>query len=1266
MKLIPVQMVNGQFFQCPISKTDSTQQKAVGVNIASAPVQTVQKTAPSPSATQQVVSKQVSIINVFPNQVGLDRGSSLNKHPLQQQKVNLIAVVPQMETPAANSAKSGRLPGPLPVTVKAPGIPRGRYLQITPNATVPRVPAVQTVPTVPRVPAVQTVPTVPRVPAVQTVPTVPRVPAVQTVPTVPRVSAVQTVPTVPRVSAVQTVPTVPRVSAVQTVPTVPRVSAVQTVPTVPRVSAVQTVPASVLPPRVKRPIFPSPANSSPSSGSAGVVYTSPPVTTVSPQSVSALDTLKFLCNVSNATSCGSPSEGSKPHLKLIPKVSQRPNSPIKWVIEEEDSFTAPVLDPVNFSVSSEILQAVAERESATKPCDALTNPVSGSSLGKSGQGQESTSVTCNRKVVLAAKNGSIPYKMGKSISPTAAGKSYEYNKTTVPSSQQSLESVSPQKRQGDRIIIPKGSHEVIDLCDDDALNDSSQPASSVHMSAATRPDEDNVIFVSYIPPKTDSESTQDLRLKTQMAPVKETDKTGTSSSNKVTEQKSPGGTTGTLIRRKPVHSMSVNTVKNVTRVCGSAAMNMQNNEGPNISSQRSTTTQQSKGVEVDVERKSPADRVNIASAAVQMVNKAALSPSAPQQVVRKQVSLMNVFPNQVCLDLPLQQQKVNLIAVVPQMETPAANSAKSGRLPGTLPVTVKAPAIPRGRYLQITPNATVPAVPTVPRVLAVPTVPAVPRVLAVPTVSTVPAVPTVPASELPPRVKRPIFPSPANSSPSSGSAGVVYTSPPVTTVSPQSVSALDTLKFLCNVSNATSCGSPSEGPKPNLKLIPKASQRPNSPIKWVVEEEDSFTAPVLDPVNSSVSSEIIRVVAERESATKHCDALTNPVSGTEQKSLDGTTDADRGRKPGRSMSIDTGKNITHVCGSAAMNMQNNEGPNFSSQQSTATQQSESMEVDVKLKSPENPSNSDSSEIAMDTHKMKSSVNAATSWTSSPAPESCRMADNLLRQIFGITANVKVCLQRIDGASVGSRPAGLRGKELFLKDLNRPQESGSCSGVNVPTEQELLEGSATPSAHTDIEPLKCSHLKPNTKPLSVLKNKRHLGDTSLKGTSCDVETEPAFGYVEPIDEDFLSMDENDIPNAQDPAGRPQTQTCADLNANTRRMGRTRKRTMCPCCIPGAQDPKSEEPEDWAWATEQTSKKGRRTKAVRKAVKTSGRTDCLRAKNKRGSKTSEVPASDSLSAASVDSEELKQHEQIRKLRELLKEQEAALEVMRNGTS
>ncbi|KAA8591211.1 hypothetical protein FQN60_002154 [Etheostoma spectabile] len=661
--------------------------------------------------------------------------------------------------------------------------------------------------------------------------------------------------------------------------------------------------------------------------------------------------------------------------------------------------------------------------------------------------------------------------MGKSDSPTAAGKSSEFNKTTVPSSQQSRESVSPQKRPGVRIIIPKRSHEVIDLCDDDAHSESSQPAASVHTSAATHPDEDNVIFVSYIPPKTESESTQDLRQKTQKAPVKEADKTSTSGSNSGTERKSPDGATGTLTRRKPVHGMSVNTVKNAPRVGGSAAMNAQNNEGPNMSSRRSAATQQSKGVEVNVERKSPADCVIVAPAAVQMAKKAASSPSAAQQVVGKQISLVNVTPNQVCLDLPLQQQKVNIIAVIPQM----ANREKMGRLPGPLPVPVKAPAVPRGRHLQILPNV---------------------------------------------------------------------------------------------------------------------SHRPNSPIKWVVEDEDILTAPVLDPANFSISSEILRVVAEREGATKHWDALTNPVSGADRKSLDGTTDADRRRQPGRSVAVNTVKNSTRVCGPAAMNTQNNEGPSFSSQQSTAGQPSESMEVQ---ESPANPNNSDSSKGAMDTPKMK--------------------------------------------------------------DLKGPRESCSCAKVK--TERELLEGSAPPSAPTHIEPLKCSHIKLNARRLHVVKNERHQGDTSLKGSSRDLETEPAFGYVEPIDEDFLATEEKDNPNAQDAAGRTQTQTCAYLN--TRRMGRTRKRTMCPCCVPGAQDPMWEEPGEWAWATEQTSKKGRRKKAVRKAVKTSGRTSCLRVKDKCSSRrTDEGPARDSLSS---DPNELRRLDEIRRMKELLKEQEAALEEMRH---
>lgn len=514
MKLIPVQMVNGQFVQSQMSKpkTDPTPQKVVNINIASAPVQMTKKAALNPSVTQQVIRK-VSLINALPNnQVGLDLCNSLNKHPLQQKTVNLVSKVPPMATAAA-VCETPRFSSWLPVTVKSPALPSGQYLQIPPNAQV------------------------------------------------------------------------------------------------------RTVPGSELPPGIKKQIFTSSASSFPGSGLPSVVYVSP-ITTVN-QSVtqpsdSALHSLKLLSKTSNKSSCGPPSKGPQKHLKLIPKVAQRPNSPLKWMVEEEDNSVAPPLDPLNCpSVTSEILLTVAERENACKCRDVVPKPVSQLSQGKSGQGQENALVMCNGKVFFVAKKCSQSLKIGTNDSPPASTKGYEFNKTVVPSSQQSLESVAPEKRQNLSIIISDESDEVIDLCDDDdAQDDSSQQAASVNMSAATHLDEDNVIFVSYKPPKSESGSAQDVLLKTQA--VQEADQRGTSSSNSMTEQKSPDGTAGRVDReelsalrgRKPDQSMLVSTV---TKLCGSAEMSMHDNEGANANSQQSTSSQQLENMDVDVDTESPAD-----------------------------------------------------------------------------------------------------------------------------------------------------------------------------------------------------------------------------------------------------------------------------------------------------------------------------------------------------------------------------------------------------------------------------------------------------------------------------------------------------------------------------------------------------------------------------------------------------------------------------------------------------------------------------------
>lgn len=313
--------------------------------------------------------------------------------------------------------------------------------------------------------------------------------------------------------------------------------------------------------------------------------------------------------------------------------------------------------------------------------------------------------------------------------------------------------------------------------------------------------------------------------------------------------------------------------------------------------------------------------------------------------------------------------------------------------------------------------------------------------------------------------------------------------------------------------------------------------------------------------------------------------------------------------------------------------------------------------------------------------LQSSVNPTTSWTSSQEPKSYQMDDHFLRQIFGITSDVKICLQRIEEPIISGKHSQkptrrLSDRELFLQYLYAPDVTDRDSGlISVKHEIELADqeksgDAAIPSPHTHSGPLRCSNFKLQTKPFPPLMC--NSGQSLLKETSCDVYSEQVVDYVTPIDEDFLSTDENEILNSQNTDATLQTPSFLDLNANPRRICRTRKRTICPCCMPGTQDPafksstKAVEPEKWAWTTEQTSKKSGRTKVVRKSVKPSGRINFLTAKNKLNCKNYEVPSSGSSCSTSMNSNELKQREEIKRLRELLREKEAALELMRNSIS
>ncbi|KAM7411008.1 hypothetical protein PAMA_021133 [Pampus argenteus] len=364
---------------------------------------------------------------------------------------------------------------------------------------------------------------------------------------------------------------------------------------IPSNAQVRTVPVSQLPPGLKKQIFTSSASLS--SGLPSVVYVSPVMTVNQSNSVP-----ERLSETSNMTS---PSSGRfKPHLKLIPKVSQRPNSPIKWVIEEEEeeSFRTATIDPlVSPCVTSEILQAVAGREVTNHEITTKETPVSPSSLAKIEKGHHDALVMCNGKVFFVAKKckQALKLRSREADPPTAAPKSYHVKKTRIPPSQDSL-------RQDSRIIIPDESDEVIDLCNDDCPDDSSQRAAPACTS--THLDEDNVIFVSYIPPK--SEPTQDM-IQKAVKERKETEQTDARSSDSVTEQQSLDGATSSasesLIGSSPLrdHLASHGRVGSYFLKGGKAGQLV--SRASNTNRQDSASSRQMESMEVDLETESLAD-----------------------------------------------------------------------------------------------------------------------------------------------------------------------------------------------------------------------------------------------------------------------------------------------------------------------------------------------------------------------------------------------------------------------------------------------------------------------------------------------------------------------------------------------------------------------------------------------------------------------------------------------------------------------------------
>lgn len=166
-------------------------------------------------------------------------------------------------------------------------------------------------------------------------------------------------------------------------------------------------------------------------------------------------------------------QGATKQLKLVQKAPQGHNGPCKWVIEEVDAG-APEDPP---PVTPEALSDRAGRMELVKRGAVTAGPDLDSRPSRSKSRRSDAVVVCNGKVVVVAN---------KSNESSAA------HNLSKPQSEQR------EKAQNSSSGTPSRITEVIDLCEDDenGLSTSSH-------------DDDNVIFVSYVPPKPGDPDLQD-------------------------------------------------------------------------------------------------------------------------------------------------------------------------------------------------------------------------------------------------------------------------------------------------------------------------------------------------------------------------------------------------------------------------------------------------------------------------------------------------------------------------------------------------------------------------------------------------------------------------------------------------------------------------------------------------------------------------------------------------------------------------------------
>ncbi|KAK9970737.1 hypothetical protein ABG768_026653 [Culter alburnus] len=409
MKLIPVQKVNGQFYQAPFNtERDNVdlQLKAFAkpVHTPAASSSQTQTRLPSlqPIADGRVVLKTLPEFRTLSNAIK-PQPSGTNNFTIHNPKQVHVPLAPQsvshytVQLPSQPNGQGMMAVQTLPVTVKSPALPNGHFLQIPPNAKV------------------------------------------------------------------------------------------------------RTLPATALPQSIKCRIMNS-VNNTPNLGKGPptVVLVSP-VNSVKLTSDQQMVLLTKPSQIQKTLSQNPPANLQTP--VCVPKTNEEVNTPIKWVVQEGTGATAPCLVPLSTpNVSSDSLNAVKHVNSVGTVNEIMASKVTPpqTSQEKITPGKDNALVMCNGKVYFVAKKSS---EIAKDVMISEGGKKILVSTSPALPASSVLGSNSSKREP------PKNVSEIIDLCDDDeetstCLGGAPGNLPTPSQTEVDESDEDsNVIFVSYIPPK---------------------------------------------------------------------------------------------------------------------------------------------------------------------------------------------------------------------------------------------------------------------------------------------------------------------------------------------------------------------------------------------------------------------------------------------------------------------------------------------------------------------------------------------------------------------------------------------------------------------------------------------------------------------------------------------------------------------------------------------------------------------------------------------